>query len=275
MSIFQELIDSLAPLRQRLRVPPISRVCIPPACNGQDKAGEFLAVELEGGHVGLAYMLLGNTERRIRSEGLPDVRGEDPCRLIGEGGGASEPRRVLVMACVNALSQWLFQRAGFALDWTGDSLAELAFGPGDRAGMVGFFTPLVPRLRALGVPLTVLELKQELVREEEGLRIILDPAQLAPCNKVLCTSTVVLNDSLEQALAHCEQARVALIGPGAGMIPDPLFARGVDILGGVTIRDPDEFFRRCREGASWGGTGAKYCLRAGDYPGLKALLESV
>jgi hypothetical protein len=67
------------------------------------------------------------------------------------------------------------------------------------------------------------------------------------------TSTVLLNDTLDAVLAHCRQARaVAMIGPGAGCLPEPLFQRGVTTVGGTWIEDPAGFIAALKSGAPWG-----------------------
>ena len=87
-----------------------------------------------------------------------------------------------------------------------------------------------------GARLTVLELRADLAGAHPGFEVTLDPAALRTCDKVLMTSTVLLNDSLDAVLAQCRQARaVAMIGPGAGCLPEPLFARGITALGGTVL----------------------------------------
>jgi uncharacterized protein (DUF4213/DUF364 family) len=272
MSVLAELSQLLVPLSDEFPVPPIARVCVPPHRPAPDKGSEFIALELADGSVGLAYALPHGALDRIRADGLSDIPGRDPTMLLGRSDAGDPIGRVLRLASANAVSQWLFRLAGFSLDFVTDSLAELAFSPGDRAGMVGYFPPLVRHLRRQGIDLTVLELKQALMQRAERFRVVSDPSALAGCNKVLCTSTVLLDDSLRQALAYCTGATVAVIGPGAGMVPDPLFARGVAIVGGIRILRPIRFNRLCRRGESWGESGRKYCIRASAYPGFPALL---
>ena len=45
--------------------------------------------------------------------------------------------------------------------------------------------------------------KKDLLEKYPGLPITLDPSELSTCNKVLCTSTTVLNNSLDNILSHC------------------------------------------------------------------------
>jgi uncharacterized protein (DUF4213/DUF364 family) len=93
---------------------------------------------------------------------------------------------------------------------------------------------------------------------------------------VLSTSTVLLNHTLEGVLAACRSARhLALLGPGAGCLPDGLFARGVTLLGGSWVVDAAAFKQALATGAPWGRATRKFALARNDYPGLKALLASV
>lgn len=149
---------------------------------------------------------------------------------------------------------------------------SLGIGPGDRVGMIGFFPPLIERVR--GLPLTILELRGELVREAPGLSVTLDPKRLAGCNKIVSTSTVLLNDTLEDILGHCRHAEaLALIGPSASCFPDPLFARGVTTMGGYWVLNPDAFMRRAAALEPWGDAGKKSCVERSVYPGTQTLLR--
>lgn len=70
-------------------------------------------------------------------------------------------------------------------------------------------------------------------------------------------------------LSVCSKARsFALIGPGAGCLPDPLFARGVTLMGGTWITDRESFLRALAAGKSWTSSARKVAIRREDYPGL-------
>ena len=77
-------------------------------------------------------------------------------------------------------------------------------------------------------------------------------------------------------LAACTAASTfAMVGPGAGCLPDPLFARGVSLLGGMWVDDPRSFCRALVAGESWERHAHKYALRREDYPGFEDLLARV
>lgn len=274
-SLSADLIAAARRIGEALRPPPVARVLLPAAEPGPEGRGEFCAVQLGDGSAGLAYVLLGDARKRLAAIPAASLAGEDAAALAQGLQGDDAAGRSLGLAALNALTRHLYQRAGFAPDLARDSLGDLALGPDDRLGMVGFFPPLVRRAREAGTPLLVLELKAELVQEAPGLTVTLDPSRLAECTRVVCTSTTLLNESLEAVLRHARGCReFVLVGPSAGCVPDPLFARGVTALGGVWIRDPALLFQRMERGERWGEATAKSSLRRGaGWPGLPELLR--
>jgi uncharacterized protein len=74
-------------------------------------------------------------------------------------------------------------------------------------------------------------------------------------------------------LAVCSSARsFALIGPGAGCLPDGLFARGVTLVGGTWIVDREAFRASLAAATSWTAAARKVAIRREDYPGFEVLL---
>lgn len=249
----------------------VERVVLPPLADQPGKEGEFCAVQLDDGSVGLAFTLLDGILGALHARGsAAGGAAMDLVRGYAEGDGAA---RALGLAAINALTRRLFDRARFLPDDSVDSFGSLRLAPGDRLGMIGHFTPLIGQARALGIPVTVLELKPELVREEPGLVVTLDARRLAGCNKIVSTSTLLLNDTFEETSAAWRGAQaVAIVGPSAGCPPDPLFAAGVSAVGAAWITDADVFLARVAAGEQWGASSRKVTLLPQHYPGLDALL---
>lgn len=249
--------------------PTVTALHRPPLPWGGSKDGEFGAVQLSSGALGLAYLLLDNTLQHWANR-PPAWLGGDALALARrwpEGQTAAE--RALGFAAANALSRHLLDRAGLVPPDATDSIAGLNPQPGEHIGMVGFFPPLVRPVTENGARLTVLELRADLVGSHPGYTVTLDPAALQACDKVLMTSTVLLNHTLDSVLAHCRQARVvAMIGPGAGLLPDGLFARGLTALGGSWVSDGPGFVKALAAGQPWGRCARKVLWQRGDYPGL-------
>ena len=171
------LVDAARRIDAALGPSRVARVVLPPLVDQPGKEGEFCAVQLDDGSVGLAFTLLDGTLAALHARGADSGRAAmDLVRGYAEGDGAA---RALGLAAINALTRRLYDRAGFVVDDSIDSFGSLRLAPGDRLGMVGHFTPLIEQARALGIPVTVLELKPELVREEPGLVVTLDAQRLA------------------------------------------------------------------------------------------------
>lgn len=270
------LCDAARRIDESLGAARVARVVLPPLADHPGKEGEFCAVQLDDGSTGLAFTLLDGTLAALHAREPGGQAGRSALDLVrgyAEGDGAA---RALGLAAINALTRRLYDRAGFVADNAVDSFGSLHLAPGDRLGMVGHFTPLIEQARTLGIPVTVLELKAHLVREEDGLVVTLDPNRLAGCNKIVSTSTLLLNDTFEKVAGIWRGAdAVAMVGPSAGCPPDPLFAAGVSAVGTAWVVDAEAFLARCAAGQKWGETSRKVTLTPQRYPGLEALLAGV
>jgi uncharacterized protein (DUF4213/DUF364 family) len=274
MRFATDLLDQLERLAQHMVLPHVRALHLPPDPAPGQSRGEFCALELDDGSLGLSYVLLDDTLAQLRQQdrslGLAGADALTVARRFASGQGA---QRAMGLAAANALTRCLFQRAGYRPPASGDSLGALNPQPGDHVGMVGLFTPLLPRVLASGATLTVVELKAHLAGQRDGYRVTLDASALGHCNKVLATGTLVLNDTLDDMLAHCRQAQwLALIGPSMGCLPDALFARGVTLMGGTWVLDGPAYVDALRSGQQRSGLSQKVALTPGDYPGLAALL---
>lgn len=274
MTIATELIALLEEFAARGALPRVRALHLPSPTAAGTKEGEFCAVELDDGSIGLSFVLLDDTLGSLAKDPeLVACAGSDSLALARCYANASGARRTVGFAAVNALTRCLFQRAGFLPEAATDSIGLLDPQPGEHIGMIGHFTPLMPRILAAGARLTVSELDPAFVDQARGYRVTLDSRELAGCSKVLSTSTVLLNDTLDVVLANCRTAQYfAMVGPGAGCLPDPLFARGVTMLGGSWITDPAAFVDALTAGRPWCGHTRKFALRRDAYPGAAALL---
>jgi uncharacterized protein (DUF4213/DUF364 family) len=276
-SVSADILSLLERLAALGPLPRVKRLHLPPPAADGTRDGEFCAIELDDGSLGLSFVLLGDTLARLRegdadapADALAGLPALDLARRYAQGRGV---QRTLGFAAVNALTRHLFDRAGYVPPPAQGSIGDLDLAPGDHVGMVGLFPPLVKQVLETGARLTVIELREDLAGLREGWRVSLDPADLGACNKVLSTSTVLLNDTLEAILSHCRGAkRVSLVGPGAGCLPDPLFARGVTLLGGSWIVDAEGFKQALAAGVSWSPFARKVAIAREGYPGVDALI---
>lgn len=274
-SVADALLSDLACRLRGASRPRVRALHLPPAPWNGSKDGEFGALELEDGSLGLSYVLLDDSLAALASGAVTQgLIGADALELAQWWRDREGAARTLGFAAVNALSRHLFNRAGFVPPAAPDSIAGLDPQPGEHIGMVGFFPPLVKQVIASGARLTVLELRADLAGEHAGFRVTTDPTALQSCDKVLSTSTVLLNHTLDSVLANCQRARrIALVGPGAGCLPDALFERGITTLGGTWITDAEGFKQALRQGAPWTAHARKFVLHAADWPLMQAAMS--
>jgi len=277
MTFATDLIAELERATAGRPVPRVRALHLPPPEAAESRNGEFCALELDDCALGLSYVLLGGILPRLAASDDPHtIVGMDALQLAREfaaptagAGGDAEIRRTLGFAAANALSRTVMERMGFAPPRAIDSIGGIDPQPGDHVGMVGLFTPLLKQVTAAGAQLTVIELNPDYAGHYDGYRVTLDAAALEDCNKVLSTSTILLNHTVDDMLAHCRKAqRIVLIGPSAGCLPEPLFARGVTVVGGSWITDRAGFIDALRGGESWSGFAYKFALGAAEWPGL-------
>ena len=274
MSFATDYLAQLERFGQRASLPRVRALHLPPDAAPGEPRGEFCALELDDGSLGLSYVLLDDTLARLRALdptlGLAGADALQLARRYADGGGA---QRTLGFAAANALSGCLYRRAGWRPARSADSLGALDPRPGEAIGMISLFTPLLARVLASGAKLTVLELKAHLAGQREGYHVTLDAGVLRDCDKVIATGTLVLNDTLDRMLALCERARcIALIGPSMGCLPDALFARGVTLLGGSWVLEREAYIDALRRGALRAGLAQKVAITPADYPGFETLL---
>ncbi|MDP2647493.1 MAG: DUF364 domain-containing protein, partial [Desulfobacterales bacterium] len=249
----------------------IADVFLPPFYKGgQPKEAQFMAIGLEDGAVGVSYILLPDEiMEEYTALQAPDFIGKDPQEFAFNFGSDNPVKEMISLAAINAICQHVMRETHFDAGSAHDSMGLLSVSSQDTIGMVGLFSGLVKKIEKAGAELIVLEKNDELIKEYPDLPITLDVTKLRACNKVLCTSTTIMNNSLDEILDHCSaDAFVSIIGPTAGYFPDPVFARGVDVLGGRIVKNGELFFQRLVEKKRWGDSTQKVLFRKETYAGI-------
>lgn len=224
----------------------------------------FTGVRLNTGHGGVAFT--------PRAEMPPAVccptsaaRQPQAGRLLERSiyefmGLSSDPNpllRAVGIATLNALSQLVMEREGengrHAV-WHQDAFELLNIQPSDSVGMVGAFPPYLKRLKNAVRALHLFERDHSVLKEEELpflRRLDESPVLLPQCDVVIISGAALVTATLDHLLSLVTNAReVAVIGPTASLIPEPFFARGVTVMGGIRITDADRMMRVISEGGS-------------------------
>jgi uncharacterized protein (DUF4213/DUF364 family) len=264
-------------LAARLGHPAVSGLYLPAPVADETFRDEFGFVLLADGSVGPFYVSMGDLLRKLwQRHPQPAQLRSDATTLLQGFADGDIARRALALGTYNALSVALFYRVGFVPPERAGNAGSNDVPAGSSVGMVGYFRPLVDRLTAQGCNVRVLELCPERVEDREGVSCCSDPSELTGCDRVLCTASALINDSLEGLLAVLpRRVRIELVGPSGSGVPDPLFARGVSAVGGSLFGSQAKLIQHLARGEPWGGVAHKYQLDAVSYPGLPRLLEEL
>ena len=204
----------------------------------------YVGVKLDNGAAGVAAVLrreLGGGCSVLAGAGtLAGTGAEKILALLVEGANPIE--KALGLAVANAL-------IGDPPDACGDDTIDLMkLTPHDRVGMVGFFGPLVKKIRGRGIELAISE------RDPERGDVHGDAAadMLRSCTVAIITATTILNGTLEETLGLLGTPRhVTLLGPSTPMVSDVFDGTPVTHLGGSVVTDVPKVLQVISEG---GGT---------------------
>lgn len=251
----------------------------PTAQDASSLKGDFCVVRLVGGGSGLSYTLAEDHGFDRGPVAMPKP-GDKALDWIERFSVSIDkihgPQRAAALATINALYNTLLRRTQTQLPAADNSFGLSDVQAGDKIGMIGFFPPLVKRLRKLDIELTVIELRRDLEREHPGLIVTTDRSKLEPCTKVLCTSTTLLNHTLPDMIAAAPNAReFSLLGPSAGCPPDPLYAIGVTTLASAQIMDDDSLWQRLLDGEKLGDARQKCILEKHHTPSTTELISTL
>ncbi|MBU1140746.1 MAG: DUF364 domain-containing protein [Proteobacteria bacterium] len=119
-----------------------------------------------------------------------------------------------------------------------ESISLLKLQNTDHVVMVGYFAPLIPKIKATSCQLTVIELDGE----KPGV-IGVGPGMtaLAACDVAIITSTSIINNTIDGLLAVLSGHRAAvMIGPSTPVCPEVFAGTGISQLSGAYVFDVDK-----------------------------------
>ncbi|HHT9111104.1 MAG TPA: Rossmann-like domain-containing protein [Candidatus Brocadiaceae bacterium] len=160
------------------------------------------------------------------------------------------------IAAINALSALLLEdeQCPYKPTLYGDALDLVHITEDDTVVMVGAFPPFIKKIREVTNKLSVIEKNPRAVGKDENFTI--EPAErlqeiIPRCNILIITGVTLVNHTLVPILSFAVNAReIVVVGPTASVYPEPLFKRGVTILGGVKVTDATKMIHLIGEGGS-------------------------
>lgn len=223
----------------------------------------YTAVEISTGDVGVAFTPrdLGDTVCCPKT-----AAGAPPAgRLIGIGAwemaryalAPSALRRALGVATLNALSAAAINRYGLPeglFQEKLDALAAAQFRASDEVVMVGAFIPFIKTLRGRVAKLRIVDKHAEALKpNERSMWVPPESAMdaLARASVAIISGSALVEGGIEELLVAAAPARIRIMaGPTTPAWPGPFFKRGVDVLGGIRVKNGRQLLDIVGQGGS-------------------------
>ncbi len=132
-----------------------------------------------------------------------------------------------------------------------EAIDAMKLTPEDRVAMVGFFGPLVKRIKATGATLAIIEKdpRRPGIKDGDDQKNV-----LSECTVAIITATSIINGTIEAVLNSLGDARHGtVLGPSTPLSFEPFRGTGVNHLGGAACIDNKKIMQIISEG---GGTPA-------------------
>jgi len=185
------------------------------------------------------------------------IRGRKAIDFLDDLTARSPLRRILAIAVLSALCQAARKLAppgDYAVRRGVDALDAVDVPRDAHVVIVGAFVPVIKAMKARGQSFRILEKDSATLKADE--MPFYAPAEQAPvevpkADVLFITGTTLINDTLEPILAAAKpRAKIVVVGPTASVSPEPFFRRGVSLVGGVDVTDPDLLLDLLAEGGS-------------------------
>lgn len=208
----------------------------------------FVGVKLSNGYGGVAYSppeVIKNAGRRILKENTPLIRGMSALE-VARGGAPGAFSNIIRLAALNALSVPFFEDGRYSIHNNSDLSDTKALFKNRRVCMVGAIIPLLKRLKELEpAEVTIIDRKEATQAEAEAgygrfVSSKYTAESLAYCETAVFTGAAIANGTIQDLIGFVPSgAAIAVVGPTAGFIPEPLFRRDVAMVGTVAVTDSD------------------------------------
>ncbi len=224
-------------------------------------AGVYLtAVKLSSGYCGLASNDLNSSDNctHSRNRGFGDFTpGNFKGQKVVDLFEIPEPIcfiKTLQLAVMNALSAELMEESKYKVLLNLDPIELIDLSEKKQVCVVGAFLSYIKKIAESQCELKIIELNKNAIPEEYRQYYV--PSELADdvlvkSDIVIITGASLANDTLDKLLEIIPaKTKVILVGPTSGLLPDALFALGVNIIGATRITDPGKMMEMVAEGAA-------------------------
>jgi len=224
----------------------------------------FTGVNLSTGHGGVAFTPIGGIPEAVC---CPTTAARMPQAGNLDGSPISEIlkytldnnilKSAIGVATLNALSQWVIESRDekeYRVIKEKDGFDLLEIQPEETVALIGAFGPYIRLLKRMGNPFYIVERNPQTLRPDEIKYFKPEseiPSLLKKSDAIIITGTAIVNHTIDPILSFITNGkRTAIIGPTASMAPDAFFKRGVTVMAGVRIFNPDLMIKILKQGGS-------------------------
>lgn len=224
----------------------------------------FTGVKLSTGHGGCAFTPIAEVPEAVccptsaaRMPPAGHFEGKPVSEMINYSLDPNVLKSAIGIATLNNLSQWIVESGNereYELVKDKDGFDLLDIQPHETVSLIGAFGPYIKRLKSMGNPFYIIEKNRQTLRPDE-MKYFKPESQMKTAIEnsqvIIITGTAIVNHTIDAVLSWINhEKRTAIIGPTASMLPDAFFRRGVNVMAGVRILNPDLMLKILKQGGS-------------------------
>lgn len=231
-------------------IPNLSEIKAVRVCMGWGYTG----VKLSTGHVGICHSLLDEQTthlcRIVKQAGK--LAGRSAIELAEMAKSWELSESIVGVATLNALSQLILNNEKYLINEENFiDYIKAKVKSTDTISLIGRIEPFIDILKMKAKCLYVFERNPRFLNEytlpDTAYEEILPNTDI-----VIITGSSIANKTIERVLELSKKAReIGVVGPSASLVPNPLFKRGVTIIGTIKPINSDKLMQIISEG---GGT---------------------
>lgn len=194
--------------------------------------------------IGLSYTYFDSKISCPLAQEFRDFEGQDASSMLPLIFSTNTIERSMALALINALNY------GTIVDLPEDRDNQKMFdilkiAAGTHVAMVGWFEPLVAKLKARGAEVEMIDLLWQIGRPDDFNAKLKDWAEV-----LIMTSTTLLNNTTETILSQVgDSVRTALLGPSTPLILSVFSHLSLNLLAGILPLEKQKIIKAVCQGA--------------------------
>ncbi len=210
----------------------------------------YTGAVLSSGHAGMSYTPVQEIPEAVccprshaKMPAAGDLLNKQITELMDYALDDNALKASVGMATLNALSAVLLEddTCRYKPSAYGNALDLVEITAADTVAMVGAFPPFIKRIQEITKNLFVIDKNPKVAGKGDTIKIESADRleEIIPQADILViTGVTLVNHTLGPILDLAGKANeIVVVGPTASVYPEPLFARGVTVMGGVRITD--------------------------------------